>query len=55
MIYQGIYDLIEQYVFGAVQGGTYQELVCIAVSVMAVLFVMALPFVLVYRVIRMWF
>lgn len=55
MIYQGIYDLVEQYIFGVVQAGSYQELVCIAVSVLASLFAMSLPFVLVYRIIRMWF
>lgn len=51
-IYQTCFDLVEQYIFGAVTAGTYQELVCIAVSVCACLFVMALPFILVWRIIR---
>lgn len=52
-IYQTCYDLVAQYIYGAVDVGTYQELVCIAVSTCACLFVMALPFVLVWRVIRL--
>ena len=52
-IYQTCYDLIAQYVYGSVTVGSYQELVCILVSTCACLFVVALPFVLVWRVIRM--
>lgn len=55
-IYQAIYDLINGYVFGGtVAVETYPDLVCIALSTMACIFVMALPFVLVWRCIKMWF
>lgn len=52
-IYQTCYSLVEQYVYGVVSAGTYEELVCIAVSTCACLFVVALPFVLVWRVIKL--
>lgn len=51
-IYQSCYELIEQYIYGTVEVGSYQELVCIAFSTLACLFVMALPFILVYMIIR---
>lgn len=53
-IYQTCYDLVNTYIYGStVQVGSYQELVCIAVSTLACLFVFSLPFVLVYKVIKM--
>lgn len=52
-IYQTCFELIERYVYGSVIVGSYQELVCILFSTCACLFVAALPFVLVFRVIRM--
>lgn len=53
MIYNNIYALVEQYIYGSVAVGSYQELVCIAVATMACLFIIALPFLVVWRVIRM--
>lgn len=52
-IYQSLYDLVNQYIYGnAVEAGTYMELVCIIVATAGCLFVMALPFILVYRIIK---
>lgn len=51
-IYQTLFDLLNTYIFGGtVVGGTYQELVCILVSVIACLFCMALPFLVVKKII----
>lgn len=52
-IYQSIYNLIERYCFGSVAVGTAQELVTMLVSVTATLFVVALPFMLVWKVVKM--
>lgn len=53
-IYQTCYDLVTTYLFGSVAVGSYHELVCIAVSVMATLFVFAIPFIVVYRIIKLF-
>lgn len=51
-IYQTLFDLLNTYIFGGtVVGGTYQELVCILVSVIACLFCMSLPFIVVKKII----
>lgn len=51
-IYQGIYDLIKTYIFGGVaDAGSFQEMFCVLVAGSACFFVMALPFILVWRVI----
>lgn len=53
-IYQTLYELVNTYIFGGtVAPETYQELVAIAVSTLGCLFVFALPFVLVWRVIKL--
>lgn len=51
-IYESCYQLIEQYVYGTVTSGSYEELVCIAFSTTACLCVMAIPFVVVYLIMR---
>lgn len=53
IIYDTIYQLIEQYIYGSVVAGSYQELVCIMVSTAACLFIIALPFIIVWRVIKL--
>lgn len=53
-IYQTIYDLIETYIFTSVEVGTYQELICIALSSCACIFLIALPFLIVWRIIRLF-
>ena len=50
-IYQTLYDLLETYLFGVVEVGTYQELVTISLSAIGTIFVVAIPFILVYKVI----
>lgn len=52
-IYQMCYELVAQYVYGSSPLESYQELVCIGISTFACLFVMALPFILVWRVIKL--
>ena len=54
MIYDSIYNLIETYIFGIVQVGTYQELICILLSSVGCIFVFSLPFVLVWKVVKMF-
>lgn len=51
-IFDSIYSLIETYIFGSVVAGSYYELVCILVSTCACLFVMSIPFIIVWRVIK---
>lgn len=55
IIYDTIYNLIVQYIFGTVTSGTYQELVCILFSVGISLLVMCLPFIVVELIIKMLF
>lgn len=53
-LYQTCFDLINQYIYGnSVVSGTYQELVCIIASTGAVLFLFALPFLLVKKILNM--
>ena len=53
-IYQSFYDLINQYVFGnSIVVGSHQDLVTVLMSTIAVIFVVALPFMLVWKVIKM--
>lgn len=55
-IYQTCYDLINTYVFGGtVVANTYQDLICIAFSAAACIFLMSLPFLLVWIIIKVWF
>lgn len=55
-IYEQIYNLIQNYIYGnIVVVGSYQELVLVLLSTIACIFLMALPFIVVYRIIRMWF
>lgn len=54
-IYQTCYDLVNTYIYGgAVEIGTYSELVCISVATLACLFVFALPFILVWKILKMF-
>lgn len=53
-IYQSIYDLINTYVYGGeIVAGSYMELVAILFSTAACLFLMALPFIVVWRIIKL--
>ena len=53
VIYNSIYDLVVQYLFGVVEVGSHQELVSIALASIGTIFVFAIPFILVYKVIKM--
>lgn len=51
-IYNTLYELIVTYIYGVVEVGSHQELVTICLSTIGCLFVFALPFVLVLKVIK---
>lgn len=54
-IYQTIYDIFNTYIYGGtVTSGTYQELVCIALATCACVLFAVLPFVVVWRIIRVF-
>ena len=54
-VYQTFYDLLNQYIFGnTVATGTYQDLICVICSTVACLVVVALPFIVVWRIIRVF-
>ena len=52
-IYQSLYDLIAQYVYGGVELTTHMDLVCVLVATLGCLFLVAMPFVIVYLVIKL--
>lgn len=53
-IYQSLYNLIELYVFGGnVVEGTHMDLVCVLLSTFGVIFMVALPFIVVYKIIKL--
>lgn len=53
-IYNNLYSLIEQYVFGnAIVTGSNQELIATLVATFGTLFVIAIPFALVWKVIKL--
>lgn len=52
-IYQNIYDLIVQYIYGGGALTADMELVTVTLSTMACVFVFALPFLVVWKVIKM--
>lgn len=54
-IYNGIYNLLVTYIYGAVQTGTYQELVCILAATTLSLYAIALPFIAVHGIIKLFF
>lgn len=51
-IYQRCFELISTYVYGGVASGSYEEIVCSIFSTGACLFVMCIPFLLVYFILR---
>lgn len=52
-IYQTCYDLLNTYVFGGtIEPSSNQELIAILVCTIATLFIIAVPFVIVLKVIR---
>lgn len=55
MIYNNLYELVVTYIFGTelVTSGSWYELVAILIASIGSLFVMAIPFILVYNVIKL--
>ena len=54
-IYQAFYTLLQDYIFGGtVVVGSYEDLVCIIVSTIAALVLVAFPFIIVWRIIRVF-
>lgn len=52
-IYQNIFDLIQEYIYGGVALTADMELVATSLATTACIFVFALPFLVVWKVIRM--
>lgn len=53
-IYQTFIDLLSTYIFGNnVPTGSWEELMCILISTLACLFVVLIPFIVVYKVVCM--
>lgn len=51
-MYDSLYDLIQTYVFGgALELGSNQELVCMLIATFGCIFLVAIPFILVWRLI----
>ena len=46
--------MFETYIFGSVVAGSYQELIVMMLAVTAVLFVVAIPFIIVWRFIKLF-
>lgn len=50
-IYQSLFDLIQTYIYGGVALTADMNLVCTLISSIGCIFLVALPFVIVYKVI----
>lgn len=53
--YEAFYNLLETYVFGPITSGSYQDLVAMLFSTAACMFLVALPFMIVFCVLRLIF
>lgn len=51
-IYQNIYDIVQTYIFGGVELTANMDLIAICLSSFACVFVFALPFCIVWKLIR---
>lgn len=52
-IYQDIFDIIKQYIFGGVELTAHMDLVAVTLSTIGSIFVFALPFVIVWRIVKL--
>ena len=52
-IYQNIYDLLHTYVYGSVELTSDMSLVCTLLSTIGCVFLVSLPFLLVWKIIKM--
>ena len=51
-IYQNLFDLLHTYIYGGVALTSDMNLICTLASTIGCLFLVSLPFVIVYRVIK---
>lgn len=52
-IYQSLYELINTYIFGGgIVANSYQELVAILISTTGCIFLVSVPFMLVWKVVK---
>lgn len=52
-IYNNLFELVNTYIFGGlIVDGSYEELIAIVVSSFGCIFLVALPFLLVWRIIK---
>lgn len=51
-IYNTLYSLVEQYIFGTITPDTPQELATILLSLIGSIFILSVPFLVVWRIIR---
>lgn len=52
-IYQELYTLIHQYIYGGVELTADMSLICTLVSTVGCLFILAIPFIIVWLVIKL--
>lgn len=52
-IYQSLYNLIETYIFGSITPESVQDLATTLISLMGCVFLIALPFMIVFKIIKM--
>lgn len=53
-LFQTLYDLLNTYIFGGMaQSGNYYDLICILVSTIGNLLLIAFPFICIYKVVKM--
>ena len=50
-IYQSLFDIIHTYIFGGVEMSSNMELVCILIATIGCLFLICIPFLLVWKLI----
>lgn len=52
-VYQSLYDLISTYIFGGnIVANSYQELVTILISTCGCIFLISIPFLIVWKIIK---
>lgn len=52
-LYQDLFELIQTYLFGGVELSAHQDLVAVTLATIGVLFVFSIPFVVIWRVIKL--
>ena len=55
VIYDTLYGLLSEYIFGGgIELGTYPDLICMLVATIGCLLVVALPFIVIWRAIKLF-